>query len=1219
MFGRTQSAYVWCVAAVLSLCSVLCADVIIMKDGKRVECKIIAEMDEYVEVQVKRYGISTTHKYPLTQIKSITKGEIAPEPSEGEAPAEKPEQPGKADTSEKAGKSDKSDATRAEPAKKPSGEPAPKEPEAAPAVEDQRPVEFDLRLAMFESLIYDTFEDGPNKIEPPKRRGYFVLLPFHYGFEEGPYVIALRTYTLSVDQGAVRCRGFVPLEARALGTGRPAAGTPKAGEEAADTEDAPVQLSRVKGSPLYERMTVYLDGDQPMVSYVDQSRSTAGPGVPKSPVRTALPEPPRRSGGTTGAPPQAEGERPVRGYEKGRDKEAPKSQPASGQGKGKQGATPVKAPVERAIRDRSIPSDGKPASQWAAMLLEVSNDASVVYVHIGSQKLAIELRLIDVMGQAVTGGAKENTPEELKVLAGVAEYILNEGPALSRLAVHYFARLHEGLKSAQRPQPTPGAQGEGELDKRTRIIERSLLAALVQKDERTGRIAWRAITSGDTLPKATEMAIAELDRPQALKAILREVEKNIKRDAALSSTAVGGPGGGRPSLIPRGGMPGAASLDSLIAPLPDGGGTPATWALLGALMRCADAQVGAEAVTLAMSIASKQAAMALGQPSVVVAGRMMSVLAKAPPSPLKGLALRLAMCGIQASKDKQGIEEALAACAGVAQQTAAAGMPIVVVDPADVLLTTPMALRENPDWQVRALAILQFCRLGIALESAGIDKWLTGMTDKLMAQGVRDASYVLVAEKWEPSYLPPLSSPRSAEAPAGGQPGAPSMAAALGGRGQGGIEKFLVDGMTSASGEARVFIIVSLLRAGRADLVMGQIEKAEPPVLVGLLKVIPKLTAGLPPSIIPGEPSRFVSLSLAMGLLSRQKDVTVTSQVATLLDEMSSSASGDGAWRLGFAFKRAMQWERVVDLSASTDSKVAGKTRTALGRILPLAAGETTALSGLKDRASVMAKLDDYDNQSAAKLPGKYHLMVFCDLMVPSYSLEFDPAADSRAKEREVKIASLRWDRRVIGLEPGVAEIRTAQERKLDVVLGAVPIGTGVAATAKDAKPAQTRPAAAAATPAKPSPVDLVEALKRRQGAPGAPGAAPSAAGAEPPAGTLEIRLPMLVGALLMVPAVKQQFPGLDLSNPSDLVKVFPPLPPKAPGETKESSDPFTISMSHLAFGTRQGSMRFAESSPPTYERLVVNEQNKPIRGQPMPMMKEVQVFLEPVRTGGGK
>jgi hypothetical protein len=454
----------------------------------------------------------------------------------------------------------------------------------------------------------------------------------------------------------------------------------------------------------------------------------------------------------------------------------------------------------------------------------------------------------------------------------------------------------------------------------------------------------------------------------------------------------------------------------------------------------------------------------------------------------------------------------------------------------------------------------------------------------------------------------------------GGTPPSPDQSAgkSFGGRAaatpQGAVEKFLVAGLASTSNEVQNRCLAALLRAGLTDLALAPFENAKAPDLASLIRSLQQITSPQPASLLPGAPSRFVPLSLVMGIAERQKDPTVYRQAAATLGDLLAANTGPDAWRLALAFKRVLNRDVMIDLCSASDQKVAEETRKAVGGILGLAEGEMTALATTKERTVMVGKFDDYDKQRGGKPAGKYNVLILLDVLIPSYNLVFDEAKDPEATERGAKIANLSWIRKTLGVEPGVFDVVVGEDRNIEVKLGPVVVGSGKAPSAKEEKPT-TKPDVKPPVrePGKSVSPQMAEIMRkaRQRAAKGAPEAPPPT---ESQTCSLDIQLFKLVGAMAALPGMQGKLPMAELPQPAGPPKQAPLAKPKEGGEPP---DPFTVPMAHLAFGTRQGSLQMGEGKPPQFEKLEVrvDKDNKIVRGaQPVPVLQEVQIFLEPVR-----
>ncbi len=1205
------------------LTSAACAEVIILKDGRRIEGKILQETDEAIEVQIVKYGITMTQTVQRPQIKSIVKDESGKEEEDkaedkGKAKEEEPREEGKKE---------------AAPADKPVAGEADGEDEGETGGAGATLIEVDLRMALYEPLIRDSFEDGTTKLEPKSRGGFFLLVPFRYEAAEEPYVVTARKLNFTADQGTARCRGLVPLDAKPVQAKAPA----QRADDSSDDEEL-FEVRAVRSAPLYERATIYEDDDRLMVSFFD---------LPKSQAQTVQPSTPRPStprtgrsrgrsapsprGGYTGRPspqPKQEGPRPKRGYERSHEKEKAQSEEKDLKVRPPEKSATASSPASsRSKKETTLPKDGKPGSGWLAMVLEVSSEASAITVHLSQDRKAmIDLRLLDVLGRKAGGGGGQKSVEELELVEQLTRFAGHDSPLMSRLAVEELIRLR-GASPRQPVPPSDKKSGEVVLDKRSELMESGLLTALGSKDERTQRLAWRAITSGTALPKAAEEMIAKLERPEVSAAVLKLAESEIKSESSRLVDSQTGQAARMPA--PGRGMQAAASAGAYQpVGLPESSVPQGVWEVLGAFMRIKDEKLAAQAVAIALSNGTRQGIALLGSGHAQVGVRAARLLDKAPSAVVKHEAFRVVLSGTCAMKTRQGAEDLLVTLATLAQRMAASDDAIKVLSPADPVMSVVLSLRDNPEWQLRALAILPWCQIDAALDAQGIDKWLAEMTDKLVAQDVQDATYQLIASKWRPRELPELNAPGRAPAagaqptpggtpPAGGQP-----RGSLGDAREGPVEKFLLQGLSRASDAVRPVIMDAFLRAGRNDVVLSQLEGTDPPTCAALVKRVCQMTSQLPPSLVPGEPSRFTPLGLMMGLGARVKDTAFQDRLIASLSDIMSSGAGANAWRYALAFKQQLVWDVVYDLCTTSDAGAADGARKVVAETFGLLGDERTALASLKDRTALAGKLSDYDKQRGGKPVGKYHGLVLCEILQPSFNLVLDKPDDNGAKERGGKITDLTWNRRIIGVEPGMLDVTVGQDRKIEVKLGRTIVGTGQAPSSKEDKAASKpseRPAAA-----RPEMAALAEALrKQRAGQPGAPKpATPEPAAAEQVPVAFDIHVPKLVAAISSASEPKTGLPVMEIPKPAQPIRSPGAGQPGEPKEGAEPADPNVIPMAYLAFGTRQGAMTLSDGRAPTLDKpdVRVDANGKIIRGtNPIPILVKIQVFLEPVRSESTK
>ena len=1231
MFGHRRWMVAWVAVGVLGLASGAWAERIILKDGQEIEGKIVSQTDRVVKVKVEKYGITVTRSLRRADIKSILKdAEAAARKAETatddeQAPSPQPEP-----------QAEKAEAVSTKPAaSKDKADERPGSEGREPA-----PVEIDLRMALTQPLIRDTFESAREKIEP-FGRGYFVLIPFRYRAGDKPYSIARQTIKFKADHGSARVRGFVPLEEKGGGAKRTRASAGSA-EAAVGEQDEEISLEVGRNSPLYLKMTVYQDEGDLMVSFTelpktesdrDKASGTSARRSSRS-YGTA-----RRSRGMQGRRSQRRGSgRTSRGMIGKRDSERESRDPEE-RGYRKRGYTKSKDEQEdtaeskagdagKTARVSRQPREGEPASGWAAALVELANEAAVVTAFAGpGVKIPIELRLIDALAQPTGRSRSRGSEDELDRVEAVADYAAHESPAMSRLAVRRLAELRGSEKSRGTGQGSD-KQGEGTIDERTRLIESALLEAATSQDEQTRRIAWREITSTETLPDSTGALIAGLERNEVAEALFKLADSDIK-NAAKTAVPTEVPEGGRRSGPRR--PPSARGQKTGDTPsytpvgLPESAAAQGVWNVLGALMRVGDDKSAMRAMSLALQDGTRQAITALGQPYLSVILRASKAIAEAPNAPMKHEALRMILSGLANNEEGRDVE-AVSALSQVAKSMALAGDPPKVAGTDELLMTVVSAKRDVPKVQLAWLGLLEWCAMDQVMASPEMEPWLNGMTDNLVARECQVATYRLIAKKWRPTSLPPLTKhekPQDAspadEKPtdptAARRPPAPKADPRKAGRSpraesQGIVEKFLLGGLKSRpEPDVRMAIIMALLRAGRDKVVLELLQSAEPTACVGLIKALQHMTGQDPPSLVPGTPSRFTSLGLVMGLAGKHNNNALYGAAIVVLDGLLQATGGEDLWRLGLAFKRRLQWRVLSGSCSASDRGVASRARAVIGSILGLAKGERAGLDAAGNRNAIEGKLKDYDQQRGGKIAGTYHGLILCDLLVPTYTLQFESKGDSASKERTAKVVDLNWHRQIVALEPGLFDVVVNKDREVEVKLGDAVVGTGKAPTPKTAQPAGRpglTPGAKGMSPA------AAMRLAQLRGRSGRAGGAPAA---EPTGAPFAIQLPKLVAAMATLPSMRGKLPPMTLPAPTGQ--------PKAKPRAGAKPTALFCPMDHLAFGTRQGSLQPGDGKPPTVDNpeVRVDAEGRIIRGaQLVPILQEIQIFLEPKRgepTGG--
>jgi len=269
-----------CLAAAGTLLAVVStsrADVVVLKDGLKVEGRIVNQTDKFVEVKVTKFGVTVTRKLRRDRITSIRK--------DGEADVPEPERPleqtNRAEQRERPARKDsRSTVTPAR---------GDGEPKTKSARRKRLPLRLDLREPLAEPLIRQTFEDDGEPIEPTDG-GQFVLVPFSYEAIGKRYRVSRYTIKFLTDKGKARFLGFVPLQGKPAGRKAPRVAKRAEGDEKRDNQTSePAALRPVKGRPVYERMTVYEESGKLMVRFEDLSKSkredksaSAGPAPDRS-------------------------------------------------------------------------------------------------------------------------------------------------------------------------------------------------------------------------------------------------------------------------------------------------------------------------------------------------------------------------------------------------------------------------------------------------------------------------------------------------------------------------------------------------------------------------------------------------------------------------------------------------------------------------------------------------------------------------------------------------------------------------------------------------------------------------------------------------------------------------------------------------------------------------------------------------------------------------
>ncbi len=1222
-------------------------DTIVLKSGQKIKGNIIEQTDDVVKIKTSRYGIELTRSIQRSEIKSILgpDGQPVGEPKKAADKTPRPKA-----TDQRTKKPD--DDAEEEPPRK-GKEKTPKEPAERQAT--PLPIHVDLRMALSSPLIHDTFQDDKEKLQP--RKGYYVLIPFRYEGAEQPYSMTRYSIRLdsktrhgikfTADEGAARLRGFVALESK---QGRSSRSGQRDARAALEQEEL-IDLEIVKNRPLYERMTVYQEGDELKVSFQDTAkpkpekekrasahtgrktgrsytrggsrssgrrygsgRSSGRYGSRRSTYRRSGSSARRDSTHTARKAEQSDDKK--RGYEKLPDRDDEEDEAAE------------KADEEEQ-KDQRVPDEGEAASGWAGFLVELDDDAAVVTAHLGpGNRVPLELYLIHAL-QETSGGRKGKSQDDDALIETIADYASHEAPTLSRLAVTRLAELRSPRKASRQ---TRGGkkQDEPSRDEPADLVEAGLLEAVTSQDEVTRRLAWQALTSGDGLPTATADLIAALDEPEVLEALLGLAEAELREAAQASDTPAPDANRRRTPRASRGKSTPTEALSFTPEGLPESTAPPGVWGMLGALMRVGESEFAARAVAVALSNGSRQATLLLGQPDPTVTQAAMQALAKADDTPAKGQALRMVLSAMASKEAQEARDAVLTAASETARAMAQKGSPLRVARVDDLLMQLVLALRDDPGAQGKALSLLYWCKLDRVMETPEMESWLAAMTEDLVAPENQVATYQLVALRWMPTRLPPLTRPDQSAASgtdAGKKADAPTrrpkgktkrptkaLAPSPAGGPQGVIETFLVGAFQSKHTAVKPLIVAALLRAGRAQLVTQLYEDAGAGACAQLIKGIQSSLSQAPPSLMPGAVSRFASLGIFMPLLHKNEDDAVRAEVTTALNGLLNASAGEDVWRLALAFKRQLQWDTLASLCLATDTQVAEQARTAVGSILNLEKGEQTALASIAERRQLVGKFGDYDKQRAGKLSGKYHGLVLCDLLVPDYTLQVDPRSDPKDKERPARITNLTWSRQVVGVEPGLFQISLDKDRNIQVSLGGVVVGSGKAPAAKDTEGDSKKPALPSGRGSKklsPEVAKRLAAMRKGRSPQG------KSAAAEPPPSAFALQLPQLIGNIAALSAAKGGSFVMTLPPPTK--QLQPKAKPPADRTEAATDDPYACPMVHLAFGTRQGGLSLGDGKPPALPEtfdVFIDPEGRIVRGaqRPVPVLQEIQVFLEPVR-----
>lgn len=1206
MSGHTQRmAFCLVMVTAASLAGWARADVVVLNNGDIIQGKIVEEADDHIRVKVtSSIGITVTRTFLRDDIRSMKKGPVEP-------------------------------AKDAQGAETPAGQETKSEQEEADEDEEEDdgkrlPLEIDLRMALHEPLILDSFKDSIEN-RTPRGSGYFVLVPFQYEAAEEPYTITRYRVKFSADRGSARCRGIVALDDKESAGSRSGRGVRGARTQAPPQPGHSLTLTVAKDKPLYSKMTVFAVGDElrvvakevPHVSTDDDrtarssnrrssrsrgrsSRSTHRPSSARDRAR-------RTTYGRSRTAARSNTEE-LRGYERRRyaadaaDTEDEKDTADS---------TQPDAVDDLSTRERRLLDDSQPASGWAAFLVELANEAAVVTARVSDEEeVRIELRLIDTLTQKNSRGGSQQ--DDLQMIRTLSDYANHESPALAQLAIARLAELRSTDKTGR------GAPDPAELDERTQLIELAMLKALTSESKRIRRTAWWELTSTDTLPPTTEKMILS-SPPEVAEALLTRVAEEIADAAKASPAASDDQDRGR-TLARRQPRRRAEKDEAGVAYTPKGlqesAAAPGVWAVLGALMRVDSEKVASQAVTLALKDGSRQAISLLGTPSSALASAALKALPKLPNTQAKQEAVKMLLAGFSAGGANPQL---LSGLTGVVSAMARAGRSLVVVSPDDVIMQVVASLRDKPELQIEALRLLHWCHIGAALNSDGIDTWLTSMTDNLVAKDCQQATVILIATKWMPQSLRPLSTPGTiapaeedkpdAKAGRGRRPapsrrgrGAAKPTATPDAKPDGPIETFLVSGLGKyPDPTVQVPVTMALLRAGRSDLIVSHHGKTGADQLATLIQQVAQRAAQYPPVIAPGQPTRFTAIDMAMAMVDAKEEPAVRNASATALAQVLTKSSSGAGWRTALSLKRRMEWKALASMCSAPDAAAAGAVRQALMAVLGLAAGERDAIAQAPDLGAIMGKLGDYDRQRGARIPGKYQAVVLVDVLFPNYRLEFDPKDAPKANERGAKIVDLTWRRQVLALEPGTVDISAADNGKIEVKLGSLVIGTGKLPSAKtdDKTPKKS---AAAGNPQQ-------DALQKRLAELRAAGPSKSGGKAgKAPESSFSIELTKLAQALYTSPALRGKIPMMAM------------MPSKLPAKAKAAirgagaalaADLLNCKMHHLAFGTRQGQANLGDGTPPKLDTMEVrvDKNGRIIRGAAVvPRVQTLQIFLEPVK-----
>lgn len=1221
MFGRKRLAMILLTMGVSSLGTKAWAELIILKDGKELQGKIVGKTEETIKIRIVKSGIAMTKAVRRTQIKSILDDEeAAARKKQAEELVGEAEQPEVEVEAEKG-------SDEAKPEAKPGAA-----PDDAGSKKKRRelPVHIDLRMALSQSLILESYGSSSAKIEPKPRR-YFVLIPFRYEAADEPYDINRYAFRFTGDRGRPKVKGFVLLEEKAPG-GR------RGGDQPLSVlDEMSVALNKVKGEKLYKEITVFLDDDDELMIAL----SEAAP--PKVVEKKKAGSKARRSSGSrrrTGSRSRGRGgSRPP----SRRRRSAGGRSSKSTRDKTKEDKESERAYLKSASKKKRKQSDdekeskttgskstrggrrldkGVPGSGWAAALLEIPNEMAVVTADVGSAgEVPVELNLIDALSR--TGGKSKvrKSEGESDRIEVVADYAGSESAELSRLAVARLAGLRSSGKSSSKGKSSGDA-----ADKRGRLIDGALLGALTSKDERTGFIAWEEITSTDSLPETTRSSILASEDSALFEAIFGLIEQDLAEAAEATEPAEAPKRTGKKRApVLKKGKKAPEVIVYMPVGLPQSAAAPGVWGVLGALMGVEDEETATRALKLALEDGSMQGVSLLGQGSAAVRTRAATMMAKLPNTPTKHQAIRAILAGLL-SDEEGDVDAGIVEVAKAVQGMERAGDPLWVSGVDDLLMRAATATRDAPDVQLKCLAILTGCALDKVLADDEIKQWLEAMTDELVAPRNQIATYQLIAAKWMPNRLPPLAGAKQAEtpvAPPAKKPGrrrgkrAPKPKAPVKVADQaltqpeGEIEKFLVQGLeTRREAIVRVPIIVALVRAGREEFVLERSKAADAAKCVEVIKIIQRATAKHPPSLVPGTHSRFASLGLVLGLARDHQDNAVGKEAATVLSDLAEGSRGKDSWRPALALKREFDWDSISRICAAKDTETASQARSAVAEVLGLVQGERTALDNAKDGGVVLGKLKDYSGQRDGKIAGKYQGLILCDALVPHYTLRFDEG-DAKDKERTAEITDLAWSRQIIGLEAGLFDVSVGKDGKIEVKLGDVVVGTGQAPSGKSDAKKSGRPASK-----DPKQAEIARRLAALRGGGPLGSAKPKPGG---PAFVLE--LPKLVAAIVGRPSTRGSFPAMAMVPGETSFKKKVSAKAKGKAEAKPE-DQLKCAMAHLAFGTRQGSVKLGDGKPPTFDSLEVrvDAKGRIIRGaRAIPHLQEIQVFLEPVSASGGK